>query len=281
MVSTMRPHTFRPVVSELEPRWLLSYAVSVAAFGAKPGTDATVAIQTALNSVPAAGGTVYVPPGLYEVSKTLVIDTNNTVFVGAGSGKSELQLARGVETSVLELGDATHRVQNVAVGGLHIDGNHNGASQLYFGVYFVNGNQVSLSHSLITNFVYIGIWTGAGEDCSNVSIYYNVVSGCGSQDCSFGSVTNAGLVGDVFYPPSQWWGQGGPWGFQFQIDLEPDPHCFDVNIELLNCNFPGGYAVWYNPLLGVVDVAQEWGPVVHAYGINNIVNGRNTGFEWL
>lgn len=61
--------------------------INVADFGALGnGTDATVALQAALDSVPETGGTVWLPPGNYKVSDTLVIGSDNTTLRGSGAG---------------------------------------------------------------------------------------------------------------------------------------------------------------------------------------------------
>lgn len=49
-------------------------------------TDDTAAIQAALNAVPTGGGIVYLPPGRYKITSSLVIQTDNTLLMGAGAG---------------------------------------------------------------------------------------------------------------------------------------------------------------------------------------------------
>ncbi len=49
-------------------------------------TDDTAAIQAALNAVPSTGGNVYLPPGRYKITTSLVIQTDNTLLFGAGAG---------------------------------------------------------------------------------------------------------------------------------------------------------------------------------------------------
>jgi Pectate lyase superfamily protein len=54
--------------------------------GADPSgvLDSTAAIQAALNALPAGGGVVYIPPGIYKVSGTLTNNVTPTYIQGAG-----------------------------------------------------------------------------------------------------------------------------------------------------------------------------------------------------
>ena len=63
--------------------------LNIRAFGARGDgvTDDSVAIQAALDAVPAAGAIVEVPPGTYLVSRTMAVKANTTVR-GEGTIKS-------------------------------------------------------------------------------------------------------------------------------------------------------------------------------------------------
>jgi hypothetical protein len=64
-------------------------------------TDDTVAIQTALNAVPAiGGGMVFFPHGAYEVSVPLIVRTDGTVLAGAGSGAREGATQDGIAARI-------------------------------------------------------------------------------------------------------------------------------------------------------------------------------------
>jgi hypothetical protein len=65
----------------------LRESVSVKDFGAKGdgATDDTTSIQNAINSVQAAkGGTLYFPPGTYNISAPLTVTGSNVMLMGAG-----------------------------------------------------------------------------------------------------------------------------------------------------------------------------------------------------
>lgn len=75
------------------------YEVSVLDFGADPTgiVDSTTAIQNAINSLPATGGIVLLPHGIYSINTTLTIGNgttttvstvNNICFIGSGPGAS-------------------------------------------------------------------------------------------------------------------------------------------------------------------------------------------------
>lgn len=77
------------------------YTVSVEEYGAR-GTDTkddTTAIQNAVNSVKASGGTVYIPKGTYYVSRSLVIPSFVTL-TGEGSAAVVLKAKKAVDSLV-------------------------------------------------------------------------------------------------------------------------------------------------------------------------------------
>lgn len=74
-----------------EPRNLVTRfadVVNVKDFGAVGDytTDDTAAIQSAINSLPANGGTVYLPQGKYRTTSTITLDQNGISLIGDGDG---------------------------------------------------------------------------------------------------------------------------------------------------------------------------------------------------
>jgi len=71
-----------PVYSAFEIR-------NVKDFGAKGDgiSDDILSINMAINNLPKTGGVVYFPPGIYAVSKTLVVSGNGVTIEGAGIGR--------------------------------------------------------------------------------------------------------------------------------------------------------------------------------------------------
>ena len=121
--------------------WLLAFlAVGVAAFQkpiqviAKPvlvvvnqSTGSTGAeIQTALDSLPPAGGEVVLPAGIFEVTNPIVLQRNHQTLRGAGAA-TVLQLADGANCPVIILGEPVnfprHTVSHLCVTGVFVDGN--------------------------------------------------------------------------------------------------------------------------------------------------------------
>jgi hypothetical protein len=84
------------------------------------------AIQTAIDSLPAAGGQVVVSSGIFVCDTAIVIDRNNVALRGQGSS-TVLFLAAGSNSPVLVIGSTATPPQttyfNIHVSDLAIDGN--------------------------------------------------------------------------------------------------------------------------------------------------------------
>ncbi len=103
-------------------------------------TDDTAAIQAALDAVPSTGGVVYLPPGQYEISATLIITQDNTTLIGAGAGNrigatqvgtgSRIEAAAGVTGSVIRVQRTANdrTVYGVKIQDLAIDGDSIGTN---------------------------------------------------------------------------------------------------------------------------------------------------------
>jgi hypothetical protein len=79
-----------------------------------------------INSLPATGGEVFIPAGVYTCTKPIVIDRDNVRLYGQGP-ETVLRLADGANAPVLVLGqtepDPTVTRHNIRVSDLVIDGN--------------------------------------------------------------------------------------------------------------------------------------------------------------
>lgn len=100
--------------------------VNVQDFGALGDgqTDDTASIQTAINSVGLDGGTIYIPPGTYILSQSILL-TDHVTLTGAGMGTTILKIADNNNQRLVGLirtpfGRGTHYV---SVRDLTLDGN--------------------------------------------------------------------------------------------------------------------------------------------------------------
>lgn len=112
------------------------------------------AIQKAINQLPAAGGEVRIPEGVYLCHKPIVIDRDNVSLRGEGAG-TLLRLADGANSPVVVMGQAipipdTQR-RHIVVSDLMIDGNrHNQSSECMGGpcseAFPLRNNGISIRH---------------------------------------------------------------------------------------------------------------------------------------
>src|ERR1700682_1674479 len=156
-----------------------SSTVSVKGFGAKGDgvTNDQPAIQAAIESLAATGGTVYVPAGDYRLGDSIVIDHDNITLTGQGAS-SVLRLMDGVQQTGIILPhnysgsvnlDPALLVHPVTISHLTIDGNHNpvinyGDGPDYFGIMVRQAQDVTLSGLIVRDWASDGISVGNGGD---------------------------------------------------------------------------------------------------------------------
>ncbi|HEY8272653.1 MAG TPA: right-handed parallel beta-helix repeat-containing protein [Pseudobdellovibrionaceae bacterium] len=92
-------------------------------------------IRKAINDLPPAGGTVLIDKGIYNCGAPIIINRSNVNLKGAGQNKVTLRLIDHVHAPLLIIGEpktvmnehgnyvAEHRVENIRVSGLTLDGN--------------------------------------------------------------------------------------------------------------------------------------------------------------
>ncbi len=61
-------------------------------------TDDTAAVQSALDAIPAGGGTVFIPAGRYAISRTLLVREHNATVTGEGPGQRAMTAHGAVGT---------------------------------------------------------------------------------------------------------------------------------------------------------------------------------------
>ncbi|HTY86723.1 MAG TPA: right-handed parallel beta-helix repeat-containing protein [Candidatus Acidoferrum sp.] len=90
-----------------------------------PGADSAI-IQQALDSLPASGGEVVLPPGVFEIRQPLVLRHDHQSLRGSGD-TTVLHLADGANCPVIILGEPVNHprttLTHLYVGHLFIDGN--------------------------------------------------------------------------------------------------------------------------------------------------------------
>lgn len=107
-------------------------------------TDDTTAIQAAITALPASGGTMYFPPGIYLISGTLDFGAKPGVKV-AGEGKPGQNAVVGMGATVIKYTGTDWALKwaagaaTVAFNGIHIEGIHfQGTTGVTGGVWLGN-----------------------------------------------------------------------------------------------------------------------------------------------
>lgn len=102
---------------------LLLPFISVVSFGALgDGTDQTAEINAALDSVPAEGGTVFLPVGHYVVSGPLR-PKSKTTLMGAGRDKVLIELAPGSDSRIIFNATPVEGNEDIHLRDFSIEGN--------------------------------------------------------------------------------------------------------------------------------------------------------------
>jgi hypothetical protein len=164
--------------------------------------DSTGAIQAALMSVPATGGTVYLPAGEFLVSSPLVAGTSGTSLLGAGQGATVLRLSAAFagQAAISVAG-----VRDVFVSGLTITGPGRpyGAGPAADGIQLIDSQRCTIQDCYLTHLNGNAVQVTAGSGSSSGSIWTRLVNvhavACAQGACILGDVAsgyNAGAVVD-------------------------------------------------------------------------------------
>ncbi len=152
--------------------------VNVKEFGAKGDgtTDDTSAIQAAINYRGSDGGMVYLPPGVYRVTSSLVFFNNNHMkFAGAGKNLTNILWDGGAAGPVLDVGsvrDSFFEGFRIAVQGVNLNlaikiHNASGATVSTNNVFkdiYIHPTAWAIGNGSITDGVKIGDGTDANND---------------------------------------------------------------------------------------------------------------------
>ena len=87
-------------------------------------------LQQALDAIPANGGIVMVPPGNYEISKPLVLKTENTRLQGSGGSTHLINKNTSGEPAII-VGSGKGELFRIELSGFRISGNPKSGDGIY------------------------------------------------------------------------------------------------------------------------------------------------------
>lgn len=193
-------------------------------------TNDTAAIQAAIASLPASGGVVYLPPGIYQVTDVggaiaLSLSASNVTLRGAGEGA----------TTIRGFGLAAHIVHMTGSGciveHLTINGGANGSYASGTHGIRVQGASQKIRHVTITNTAAYGIGVGQSDN--------SIVTGLRVDDVRISNVGNdcidtknrADANADIIYSriTASDWGKSGA-SAQAGIDCRGPVKVTDVTV---------------------------------------------------
>lgn len=178
----------RPINLKLEE------IVSAKDFGATGDgtTDDTAAIQAAIDSLSATGGTVYLPTGTYKVTSKISWTFDDVTLQGAGKGATTISTFIAA-TDVIAIGSSGTGVSRGGIYDLNIIADTTQVSGA--GVHLTNCNNVRISNVVIG----YGFYTGVAID-GGASQFGNYVDNFVVSDCVQGiAIGESGTtVQDIF-----------------------------------------------------------------------------------
>ena len=113
-------------------------------------TDATTAIEWAINHLPTDGGVVRLASGTYTVTSTIDILRSNVVLAGSGLG-TVLYLASGSNCVVIRIGDGSTTLSGIVIRDIEIDGNKAGNTGSTGIHLYGGGSTTKIENSSIIN----------------------------------------------------------------------------------------------------------------------------------
>jgi parallel beta-helix repeat protein len=156
---------------------------------ATDGSGDYMDIQSAINSLPATGGEVYVREGTYTISSSITIPSN-VVLIGAGAA-TKIFLANGANVDVIVASSA----KDIIIANLSIDGNKANQTAGGHGIKFVNVENSTISGCKVEKSYYRGIHL---EGSSNNVITNNNLSTNDAQGIMiFSNSNNNSVLGNT------------------------------------------------------------------------------------
>jgi parallel beta-helix repeat protein len=146
--------TAADLATEVSDRLGKVATVIVAADGSGDYTD----IQSAIDSLPASGGAVYIREGTYTISSSITVP-DNVALIGAGAA-TKIYLADGADTDVISVSGA----QNIIIADLSIDGNKANQTSTKKGIEFTNVENSRISGCWVERIYGYGIYFGGSSN---------------------------------------------------------------------------------------------------------------------
>jgi Pectate lyase superfamily protein/Right handed beta helix region len=159
-------------------------------------TDDTAAINAAL----ATGKVVFLPPGIYLISASLVMTLNGTVIRGSGIGLTTIFCANAAD---FQRAISATALTNVAVRDLTVDLNQGGRSGALsvalVGIGFEDCVESSVVNCLVKNGLgHTTLGSGVGINFGGANTRRGLIRGCIIRDCGV-----AGKASDAVYTKGQ------------------------------------------------------------------------------
>ena len=98
-------------------------------------------IQEAVNALPPAGGTVFIPAGIYEITEPIIVEKSDVSLIGEGTGTILLNTSEDGKNTIELLGTEEKPIWRVKVSDMHMKGNEKCGNAIYAN----HVNEISLS----------------------------------------------------------------------------------------------------------------------------------------
>lgn len=210
-----------------------STTISVRDLGAKGDgtTNDSAAFQQAINTLPAAGGTVFVPAGTYLIATEVDINRDNVAILGVGN-ESKIIIKPGPYNTAFMVpsipNNSTQVVHNISFSRLEFDGKKVPSqwdsgpnfSKAFFGIWFTQAENVTLSELNFKDWAFEPFsFSNGNKSNRNVLVERVHISGAGRNGFHFGQGYNftARLI-HVEDSPSQQWGQAAGNGLDQEVE---------------------------------------------------------------
>jgi len=98
-------------------------------------------IQEAVNALPADGGTVLIPAGVYKITEPIIVKKSDISLIGEGTGTILLNTSEDGKNTIELIGKEEEPIWRVKVSDLHMKGNEKCGNA----IYAKRVNEISLS----------------------------------------------------------------------------------------------------------------------------------------